>query len=98
MRVLEIILLNIDFGETIPQFASAPALPPKGYKYSTLKGGENPLVSPSPNYPHNPMSSQMTVTTSSVTPHVMSDAPQSLKNAPWYWGAITREQVSISRK
>ncbi|KAB7506722.1 Phosphatidylinositol 3-kinase regulatory subunit alpha [Armadillidium nasatum] len=99
MRVLEIILLKIDWGETVPSFASPPALPPKAYKpsISSQSMDNEPLTPSSPqNYQGMFIScvprGQPGITF--ITSNIAPDSPTSLKQAEWYWGAITRENVN----
>lgn len=99
MRVLEIILLKIDWGEAVPSFASPPALPPKAYKpsISSQSMDNEPLTPSSPqNYQGMFIScvprGQPGITF--ITSNIAPDSPTSLKQAEWYWGAITRENVN----
>ncbi|MCL4118644.1 UNVERIFIED_CONTAM: hypothetical protein GTU68_038065 [Idotea baltica] len=100
MRVLEIILLKIDWGETVPNFDSAPAIPPKTHKpsFPSQSLDSEPLTPSSPqNYEglDLPGLSGGPPGMGFITANIVADAPQSLKQAEWYWGAITREHVNL---
>lgn len=98
MRVLEIILLKIDWGESVPTFASAPALPPKTHKpaYASQPLDSEPLTPSSPqNYQGLCGISAGPPVMGYITSNIGPDAPESLKQVEWYWGAITRETVNM---
>ncbi|XP_044764961.1 phosphatidylinositol 3-kinase regulatory subunit alpha-like [Coccinella septempunctata] len=74
-RVLELLLMNCSWGESLPDFACAPAIPPR--KYSAMSMGGNSLAS-----------------TSAVVKEAPSPSNTSLQDAEWYWGGISREEVT----
>lgn len=99
MRALEIILLKIDWGESVPSFASAPPLPPRSHSVSgapvppiTAESDATVVGSPST---QSHFQGVLTASGGFITSNISSDAPASLRQAEWYWGAVTRESVNI---
>lgn len=79
-RIVELLLMHGLWGENLPDFASAPAIPPR--KYSMM--GNLAGTPPTPREKSEGLN-----IASSVAP-----APISLQDAEWYWGNISREEVT----
>ncbi|XP_076318839.1 phosphatidylinositol 3-kinase regulatory subunit alpha-like isoform X2 [Tachypleus tridentatus] len=83
MRIVEILLLKGDWGEEIPVFDSAPALPPRR---SSIISSQS-------------LSEVLTEGNSNNGRFLgLSDSPVTLDEAEWYWGDITREEVKDKLK
>ncbi|XP_076036315.1 phosphatidylinositol 3-kinase regulatory subunit alpha isoform X2 [Oratosquilla oratoria] len=97
MRIVEILLLKTDWGEKVPVFTSAPALPPKPHGRASQVSLESvqdfetssmlPVVGAS-------MGSGSVGGALPYSFNIPSDAPKSLQEAEWYWGNITRDYVN----
>lgn len=79
IRVIELLLYYGDWNETLPEFASAPSLPPR--KISRVGVGKT-NIGPD---------SQILISSSNPSQNSNS---LSLQDAEWYWGNITKDEVS----
>lgn len=99
MRIVEMLLLKVDWGEKVPSFPSAPALPPRIRPRQSVQSYSSsgydpvdPIMSPSSppmGMPIMPIAGPLPVT------NIPSDAPKALQESEWYWGNITRDDVNV---
>lgn len=81
IKITELLLLHGLWGEVLPEFAKAPALPPR----KTSRPGPGPGTPGFP-LPGTPLTE---IETEKLAPELPS-----LEEAEWYWGQISREEVN----
>lgn len=86
------LLLKVDWGEKVPAFAPAPALPPRPPRGGPSVPPEEPSPPSPPFGPSGGSSAPLYNTT------IPANASKELKEAEWYWGTITREDVNVLMK
>ncbi|XP_054715372.1 phosphatidylinositol 3-kinase regulatory subunit alpha-like [Uloborus diversus] len=90
IRLVELLLLKGKWGEQMPVFDSAPALPPRRNSRMSQPFPETMMLGGSINITPN--------NADNIPPRPMSEGPKSLADAEWYWGDITREEVNEKLK
>lgn len=85
IRIMEILLVKEDWGETLPELDTAPAIPPRRPSKASQSIVEDSTLSPEP--------SAKVMIASNHDSKVIT-----LQEAEWYWGDITREEVNEKLK
>lgn len=89
IRVVELLLLKGKWGEHMPVFDSAPALPPRRI---------SKLNQPFPEVMMHGSSVTISPNSTDYIPPRPTEGPKNLSDAEWYWGDITREEVNEKLK
>lgn len=85
IRIMEILLLKEDWGEVLPEFDTAPAIPPRRPSKASQYIVEDSALSPEPS-------------TKVIAAINLDSKIITLQDAEWYWGDITREEVNEKLK